>query len=121
MSNIKLDNSRRWVLGVCSGLSRSFKINKYLLRLSFFVLSFILGGFPILLYFFLYLSMFSVDSEKPKLLGVLSYIAHKKKYDVFYCRFIFSILNLISGILPLTLLYVIGGVILRFKHLKKIN
>lgn len=121
MSNIRIDNSRKWILGVCSGLSRSFKINKSLLRALFFVFTFILGGFPIVLYLFLYLSMFSVDSEKPKILGVLSYIAHKKKYDVFYCRFIFSTATLITGVIPLTFLYVIGGVILRFKHINKIS
>lgn len=120
MNHIKLDNSRRWGLGVCSGLSRHFKINKYILRFLFFLSSLLVGGFGILIYIVLYISMFSKEPEKPKLMGVLSYIGYKKNIDVFYLRFLFCLFGLITGIIPFLFLYVIAGTILRFKQLKKL-
>lgn len=113
MTSVKIDNSRKIVLGVCSGLSRVLDINKYLIRLFFIFSTVILGGFGILLYLTLWVCMFSKECEKPKILGVMSYVSHKNKFDIFWCRFFFTWVTLITGIIPGTILYLIAAILIR--------
>lgn len=118
MTSIKLDNSRKWVLGVSSGLSRVLKINKYLIRLFFILSTILLGGFGLLLYVILWICMFSKECEHPKVLGVMSYISKRNSFDVFWCRFLFSVISLITGMVPGIVLYLFAGMLIRLKLLK---
>ena len=118
MSHLKIDNSRKIVLGVCSGISRKTKIHRNVLRLLFFLLTIMGGGFGLLIYVVLWMAMFSVDCERPKVLGVLSYIAIRNKIDISYLRIFFSFLTLITGIIPGMVLYLLSGILVKYKLLK---
>lgn len=115
MARIKIDRSHQLILGVAAGLARAYKIKKRYVR-SLFVLATVFGGgIGVLFYVILWLSLFSTDSEKPKVFGVCHYLSQKVNLDIAYFRILFVFLTLISGIIPLSLCYLIFAIFLDWK------
>ena len=105
MAKIKNDRVHKWVLGVSAGLARSYKLPIWLFRLFFIITTLFGGGLGLLIYTLLWISLFSVDSENPKLLGVFSRLHYLLGIDVSYFRIISIFIGLITGIFPFIFLY----------------
>lgn len=114
MAKFKLDRSHKLILGVCSGLSRSLKVNIYYVRFIFIFSTFFGGGAGILIYLLMWISFFPTESEHPKLMGVCSRLAEKYGFDISIVRLITTCVILFSGIVFGLTLYFISGLFLKY-------
>lgn len=105
MAKIKTDRVHKWVLGVAAGLARSYKMPIWIVRLLFIGTTIFGGGIGLLVYVILWISLFAVDSESPKLLGVFSRLHYRYNLDISYFRVISVFIGLVTGIFPFLFIY----------------
>ena len=115
MAKIKIDRSHQLILGVSAGLARAYKIKKRYVRSLFILTTVFGGGMGVLFYIILWISLFSIDTDAPKIFGVCHYLSQKTRLDISYFRILFVFLTLISGIIPLSLFYLIFAIFLDWK------
>lgn len=115
MARIKIDRTHQLILGVAAGLARAYKIKKRYVRSLFILTTLFGGGIGILVYILLWIALFSTESENPKIFGVCHFFSQKLKVDISYFRIGFVFLTLITGIIPLAILYTVLAVILDWK------
>lgn len=115
MNKLRIDRSRSWIFGVCSGLARRYDYSPYYVRM-FFVFLTMFGGIGILFYFLLWIAMFATNLEESKIFGVCFWISEKFNLDVSKVRIIITFITFFTGIFTGILLYIFIALILFFKR-----
>lgn len=118
MNKLRLDRSRSWGFGVCSGLARKYDVSPYYVRMLFVFLT-IFGGFGILFYILLWFSMFATNLESPKVFGVCSWLANRYQWDISKLRIAVTFITFFTGILWGITLYLLISLILFIKRSQK--
>lgn len=107
---------KKKMFGVCSGLSKSFRIDVIYIRLFFSLLTMI-GGLGIIIYLMFFLSLDRENKpNRKKVLGVVHYFSIKYNKDLSILRVLSFYLFIITGILPGIIIYLLLSLLILDKR-----